>query len=45
MMEARIVALLVDRVDIGVDGLKVRLRLDGLAGLASEMIVDVGAAA
>ena len=32
-------ALLVERVDIGVDGLNVRLRVDGLGGLAREMLV------
>ena len=31
---ARIVALLVERVDIAIAGLNVRLRVDGLAGLA-----------
>ena len=36
--QARIVALLVERVDIGTDGLNVRLRLDGLGGLAHEML-------
>ena len=29
--QARIVALLVERVDVGTDGLNVRLRVDGLA--------------
>ncbi len=43
--QARIVALLVERVDIGTDGLKVRLRRDGLAALAREMTAEVGAAA
>ena len=42
--QARIVALLVERVDIGADGLNVRLRVDGLAGLASELRAEVGAA-
>ena len=43
---ARIVALLVERVDIGTSGLNVRLRVDGLDGLAREMLVgDVGEAA
>jgi|TARA_Y100000815_G_C12910902_1_gene337852 hypothetical protein len=32
------VALLVERVDIGTDGLKVHLRVDGLSGLAREML-------
>ena len=36
---ARIVTLLVKRVDIGSDGLNVQLRSDGLAGLANEMRV------
>jgi site-specific DNA recombinase len=36
--QARIVALLVERIDIGVDGLNVRLRVDGLSGLAREML-------
>jgi DNA invertase Pin-like site-specific DNA recombinase len=35
--QARIVALLVERVDLGVDGLDVRLRVDGLSGLAREL--------
>ena len=43
--QARIVGLLVERVDIGIDGLNVRLRMDGLAGLAREMTTDVGEAA
>ncbi|MEO1471510.1 MAG: hypothetical protein AAFV86_20925, partial [Pseudomonadota bacterium] len=33
--QARIVAPLVERVDIGTDGLNVRLRVDGLGGLAA----------
>ena len=36
--QARIVALLIERVDIGTDGLNVRLRADGLRGLAREML-------
>jgi site-specific DNA recombinase len=40
--QARIVALLVERVDIGTEGLNVRLRLDGLAGLAKELRTKVG---
>ena len=36
--QARIVALLVERVDIGTDGLNVRLRVDGLGSLAREML-------
>ena len=43
--QARIVALLVERVDIGISGLNVRLRMDGLAALASEITADAGAAA
>jgi site-specific DNA recombinase len=43
---ARIVALLVDRVDIGTDGLNVRLRVDGLSDLAREMLAGgIGEAA
>ena len=38
--QARIVALLVERVDIGTDGLNVRLRMDGLGGLAREMLAS-----
>ena len=44
--QARIVALLVERVDIGTDGLNVRLRVDGLSGLAREMLAGgIGEAA
>ncbi len=44
--QARIVALLVERVDIGTDGLNVRLRVDGLGGLTREMLIgDIGKAA
>ena len=43
--QARIVALLVERVDIGTDGLNVRLRMDGLGGLAREMLADSRSAA
>jgi len=43
--QARIAALLVERIDIGTDGLNVRLRMDGLTGLAREMIADLGTAA
>ncbi len=42
--QARIVQLLVERVDIGTNGLNVRLRMDGLTGLAREMMADLGAA-
>ncbi len=44
--QARIVALLVERVDIGMDGLNVRLRVDGLGDLAREMLSgEIGVAA
>ena len=44
--QARIVTLLVERVDIGTDGLNVRLRVDGLGGLAREMLASgIGEAA
>ena len=43
--QARIVALLVERVDIGTVGLNVRIRMDGLAGLVREMNTNMGAAA
>lgn len=36
--QARIVALLVERVDIGTDGLNLRLRVEVLGGLAREML-------
>ncbi|MFP7572316.1 recombinase family protein [Marivita sp. S2033] len=36
--QSRIVALLIERVDIGTDGLNVQLRVDGLSGLALEML-------
>ena len=35
---ARIVALLVERVDIGTDGINVRLCVDGLGNLSREML-------
>ena len=35
--QARLVQLLVERVDLGADGLSLRLRVDGLSGLAQEM--------
>lgn len=41
--QARIVQLLVERVDIGVDGLNIRLRIDGLIGLAREMALEKAA--
>jgi site-specific DNA recombinase len=44
--QARILTLLVERVDIGTDGLNVRLRVDGLGGLAREMLTgEIEAAA
>ncbi|MFN3972753.1 MAG: recombinase family protein [Gemmobacter sp.] len=43
--QARIVTLLVERVDIGTDGLNVRVRTDGLSALSREMTAEVGAAA
>lgn len=44
--QARIVALLVERVNIGTDGLNVRLRVDGLRSLTREMLAgDIGEAA
>lgn len=44
--QARIVALLVERIDIGTNGLNFRLRMDGLGGLAREMLSgSIGAAA
>lgn len=36
--QARIVALLVERIDIGPEGLNIRLRVNGLTGLAREML-------
>jgi site-specific DNA recombinase len=36
--QARIAALLVERVEVGTEGLNVRLRIDGLTGLAQEML-------
>ena len=43
--QARIAALLVERIDINTDGLNVHLRMDGLTGLAREMMADLGTAA
>ena len=44
--QARIVMLLVERVEIGSSGLNVRLRMDGLSGLAREMLAGgIGEAA
>lgn len=39
--QARIVGLLVERVDIGTDGLRLKLRLDWLSGLARELQAGV----
>ena len=36
--QARIVALLIERVEIDIETLNVRLRVDGLGGLAREMM-------
>jgi hypothetical protein len=36
--QARIVGLLVERIDIGTEGLNIRFRVDGLTGLAREML-------
>ena len=38
--QARIMALLVERVDIGIDSLQVRIRVDGLEAVAREMTGD-----
>jgi len=44
--QARIVGLAIERVDIAVGSVNVRLRMDGLSGLAREMLAgDVGVAA
>ncbi|WP_300585936.1 recombinase family protein, partial [Marivita sp.] len=44
--QARIVGLAIERVDIAVDSVNVRLRMDGLSGLAREMLTGgVGVAA
>lgn len=43
--QARIVALVVERVEIGISGLNVRLRMDGLTALAREIAADAGATA
>ena len=44
--QARILTLLVERVEIGISGLNLRLRMDGLCGLAREMLAgNVGEAA
>ena len=43
--QARIVRLLVDRVQVGADGADVRLRLDGLASLVRDMAANTDAPA
>jgi site-specific DNA recombinase len=43
--QARIVQLLVERVEIGTEGLNVRLRVDGLTGLVREMATQLEQAA
>ena len=43
--QARIVQLLVERVEIAEDGLDIRFRTDGLAGLVREFGVDAKVAA
>lgn len=43
--QARIVAVLVERIEIAQDDLDIRLRTDGLAGLVREFGVDARAAA
>jgi hypothetical protein len=35
--QARIVQLLVERVDVGVDGIDIRLRTEGLASLVADL--------
>jgi hypothetical protein len=43
--QARIVGLAIERVDLTLDSVNVRLRMDGLSGLAREMLAgDVGVA-
>ena len=43
--QARIVQLMVERIAIAEDGLEIRFRADGLAGLVREFGVDARAAA
>ena len=44
--QARIVGLAIERVDLTLDSVNVRLRMDGLSGLTREMLAgDVGVAA
>jgi len=43
--QARIVELLVERVDIGLGGLDVSLRVDGLRNLVQELATEIGKAA
>ena len=42
--QARIIRLLVDRVDIGIGGADVRLKLEGLASLARDLAAPAEAA-
>jgi hypothetical protein len=35
--QARIIQLLVERVDVGTDGVEIRLRIDGITSLVGEM--------
>ena len=43
--QARIVQLLVERVDVGTEGVEVRLRSNGLGALVREVVGDRRAAA
>jgi DNA invertase Pin-like site-specific DNA recombinase len=43
--QARILGLLVERIDIGTEGLTIRFRVDGLTGLAREMLAGTTGAA
>jgi hypothetical protein len=43
--QARIVQLLVERVDLTTEGLDLRLRVDGLTGLVREMAIQLEQAA
>ncbi len=38
--QARIVRLLVDRVDVAVDGIEVKLRIDGIGTLVTELATN-----
>ena len=35
--QARIIQLLVERVDVGTDGVEIKLRIDGITSLVGEM--------